>query len=215
MKIRFLGHASFLITSVTGLRIITDPYKPGCFDGGIKYDPITEEADVVTISHEHDDHNCTDIQGNPVFVRGSEKRDIKGIEISGTNVFHDESGGTERGKNTIFKLKIDGMNIVHLGDLGHPLSDQEVEKIGGVDILFVPIGGYFTIDSTIAESTTKKLNPKVVVPMHFKTDKCGFPIAPIDDYIRNKDVKKFDGEFEINKEQLPDKTTTYVLTPTK
>jgi len=215
MKIRFLGHASFLITSVTGLRIITDPYKPGCFDGGIKYDPITEEADVVTISHEHDDHNCTDIQGNPVFVRGSEKRDIKGIEISGTNVFHDESGGTERGKNTIFKLKIDGMNIVHLGDLGHPLSDQEVEKIGSVDILFVPIGGYFTIDSTIAESTTKKLNPKVVVPMHFKTDKCGFPIAPIDDYIRNKDVKKFDGEFEINKEQLPDKTTTYVLTPTK
>jgi len=215
MKIRFLGHASFLITSVTGLRIITDPYKPGCFDGGIKYDPITEEADVVTISHEHDDHNCTDIQGNPVFVRGSEKRDIKGIEISGTNVFHDESGGTERGKNTIFKLKIDGMNIVHLGDLGHPLSDQEVEKIGGVDILFVPIGGYFTIDSTIAESTTKKLNPKVVVPMHFKTDKCGFPIAPIDDYIRDKDVKKFDGEFEINKEQLPDKTTTYVLTPTK
>jgi L-ascorbate metabolism protein UlaG (beta-lactamase superfamily) len=215
MKIKFLGHASFLITSETGLRIITDPYKPGCFDGGIKYDPITEEADVVTISHEHDDHNCTDIQGNPVFVRSSEKRDIKGIEISGTNVFHDESGGTERGKNTIFKLKIDGMNIVHLGDLGHPLSDQEVEKIGSVDILFVPIGGYFTIDSTIAESTTKKLNPKVVVPMHFKTDKCGFPIAPIDDYIRNKDVKKFDGEFEINKEQLPDKTTTYVLTPTK
>jgi L-ascorbate metabolism protein UlaG (beta-lactamase superfamily) len=215
MKVKFLGHASFLITSKTGIRIMTDPYKPGCFDGGIKYDPITEEADIVTISHEHDDHNCTDIRGNPIFVRGTEKQDIKGIEITGTSVFHDESGGTERGENTIFKMKVDGMNIVHLGDLGHPLSDQDVKKIGSVDILFVPIGGYFTIDSELAESTVNKLNPRIVVPMHFKTDKCGFPIAPIDDYIRNKDVKQCDGECEINKDQLPDKMTTYVLTPTK
>jgi len=215
MKIKFLGHASFLITSETGLRIITDPYKPGCFDGSIKYDPITEEADIVTISHEHDDHNCTDIQGNPVFVRDAQKRSIKGIEISGTNVFHDESGGTERGSNTIFKIKVDGMDIVHLGDLGHPLSEQDVKEIGSVDVLFVPVGGYFTIDSTVADGTVNKLNPKIVVPMHFKTDKCGFPIAPIDDYIRNKDVKKCDGECEINKEQLPDKMTTYVLIPTK
>jgi len=215
MKIEFLGHASFLITSQTGLRIMTDPYKPGCFDGGIKYDPITEEADIVTISHEHDDHNCTDIKGNPVFVRGAEKKNIRGIEIIGTDVFHDESGGTERGKNTIFKMKVDGMNIVHLGDLGHPLSDQDAKEIGGVDVLFVPVGGYFTIDAKIAESTVNKLNPKVVVPMHFKTDKCGFPIAPVDDYITNKDIKKCDGEFEITKEQLPSKMTTYVLTPTK
>jgi L-ascorbate metabolism protein UlaG (beta-lactamase superfamily) len=215
MKVKFLGHASFLITSKTGTRIMTDPYKPGCFDGGIKYDPITEEADIVTISHEHDDHNCTDIRGNPIFVRGTEKQDIKGIEITGTSVFHDESGGTERGENTIFKIKVDGMNIVHLGDLGHPLSDQDVKKIGSVDILFVPIGGYFTIDSELAESTANKLNPRIVVPMHFKTDKCGFPIAPVDDYIRNKDVKQCDGECEINKDQLPDKMTTYVLTPTK
>lgn len=215
MKVKFLGHASFLITSEAGLRIMTDPYRPGCFDGGIKYDPITEEADIVTISHEHDDHNCTDIQGNPVFVRGADKKDIKGIEITGTSVFHDESGGTERGENTIFKIRVDGMNIVHLGDLGHPLSDQDVKEIGSVDVLFVPIGGYFTIDSELAESTVTQLNPKIVVPMHFKTDKCAFPIAPIDDYIRNKDVKKCDGEFEINKDQLPDKMKTYVLTPTK
>jgi len=215
MKVKFLGHASFLITSETGIRIMTDPYKPGCFDGGIKYDPITEEADIVTISHEHDDHNCTDIRGNPVFVRGAEKQNIKGIEISGTSVFHDESGGTERGENTIFKIKVDGMDIVHLGDLGHPLSDQDVKKIGSVDILFVPIGGYFTIGSDLAESTVNKLNPRIVVPMHFKTDKCAFPIAPIDDYIRNKDVKQCDGECEINKDQLPDKMVTYVLTPTK
>lgn len=215
MKVKFLGHASFLITSNKGVRIITDPYKPGCFDGGIKYDPITEQADIVTISHEHDDHNCTDIQGNPTFVRGSGKKKVKDIEITGTDVFHDESGGTERGNNTIYQMKIDGMNVVHLGDIGHPLSDEDIKNLGAVDVLFVPVGGYFTIDSAIADSMVNKINPKIAVPMHFKTDKCGFPIAPVDDYTRNKAVKKFDGEFEISKEQLPDKMTTYVLTPTK
>ena len=215
MKIKFLGHASFLITSEDGLRIITDPYKPGCFDGGIKYEPITEEADIVTISHEHDDHNCTDIPGNPVFVRGAGKKDIKGIAINGTDVFHDTSGGKERGKNTIFNMTVDGMRVVHLGDLGHELSDQEVENIGVVDILFVPVGGYFTIDAAVAEKVIERLHPKIVIPMHFKTDKCGFPIAAVNEFIKNKQVKEFDSEFEASKERLPETTSTYVLTPAK
>lgn len=215
MKIKFLGHASFLITSKDGLRIITDPYRPGCFDGGIKYDPITEEADIVTISHEHDDHNCTEIQGNPTFIRDAGTKEAKGIAIIGTDVFHDESGGTERGKNTIFKMVIDGMNVVHLGDLGHPLSDREVKEIGAVDVLFIPVGGYFTIDSLTAEIMTTKLNPKVVVPMHYKTEKCGFPIAAVDDFTKNKDVKRIDGEFDITKENLPKTIKTYVLKPVK
>jgi L-ascorbate metabolism protein UlaG (beta-lactamase superfamily) len=215
MKIKFLGHASFLITSERGIRIITDPYKPGCFNGGIKYAPITEEADVVTISHEHDDHNATDIDGNPTFVRGSGRKDLKDIKIQGYDVFHDESGGKERGKNTIFQMTVDGMSIVHLGDLGHPLSDNDIEKLGAVDILFVPVGGHFTIDAEIAEKTVSRLQPKIVVPMHYKTDKCGFPIASVEDYLINKEAKKLSGEFEITKETLPEETTTFVLTPTK
>jgi L-ascorbate metabolism protein UlaG (beta-lactamase superfamily) len=215
MTIKFLGHASFLLTSQDGLRIITDPYKPGCFDGGIKYDPITEEADIVTISHEHDDHNCTDIQGNPVFVRGAGKKELKGVPIEGTDVFHDTSGGKERGANTVFKMTIDGIKIVHLGDLGHPLSDQEVRNIGAVDILLVPVGGYFTIDAATAETIIGKLNPKIVVPMHFKTEKCGFPIASVNEFTKNKQIKEFDSEFEMNKENLPGIITTYVLTPAK
>jgi L-ascorbate metabolism protein UlaG (beta-lactamase superfamily) len=215
MTIKFLGHASFLLTSQDGLRIITDPYKPGCFDGGIKYDPITEEADIVTISHEHDDHNCTDIQGNPVFVRGAGKKELKGVPIEGTDVFHDTSGGKERGANTVFKMTIDGIKIVHLGDLGHPLSDQAVKNIGAVDILFVPVGGYFTIDAAAAETVIEKLNPKIVVPMHFKTEKCGFPIASVNEFTKNKQIKEFDSEFEMNKENLPGIITTYVLTPAK
>ena len=140
---------------------------------------------------------------------------MRGIEISGIEVFHDESSGAERGKNTIFKMKIDGMNVVHLGDLGHALSEGDVKDIGSVDVLFVPVGGYFTIDAAAAEAITKTLNPKVVVPMHYKTEKCGFPIASVDEYTKNKAVKKTDGEFEVTKENLPGTMTTYVLTPIK
>lgn len=215
MKIKFLGHAAFLIEAGNGVKIITDPYKSGCFDGGIKYQPITEEADIVTISHEHDDHNCTDIRGEPVFVRGAAKKNVKGIEITGTDVFHDESGGSERGKNTIFRMTVDGMSIVHLGDLGHPLSDGDAKQIGAVDILFVPVGGYFTIDAKVAEDTVNKLNPRVVIPMHFKTEKCGFPIAAVDDYVKDKETKEFEGQVEIQKEDLPDKMKIYLLTPIK
>lgn len=215
MKIKFLGHAAFFLESENGTRIITDPYKPGCFDGGIKYGPITEEADIVTISHEHDDHNCTDVKGNPVFVRGAGTKEIKGITITGTDVFHDESGGSERGSNTIFKMTIDGMNIVHLGDLGHALSEEDIKKIGKVDVVFIPVGGYFTIDAAIAEETVAKLNPRIVIPMHYKTEKCAFPIASIGDYIKHKDVEKFEGSVEIQKDNLPNKQMTYVLKPIK
>jgi L-ascorbate metabolism protein UlaG (beta-lactamase superfamily) len=215
MKIKFLGHASFLITSDKGTKVITDPYKPGCFGGGIRYAPITDEADIVTISHEHDDHNETNIKGKPMFVRGAGKKEVKGITLTGFDVFHDESKGKERGKNTIFNILIDGLNVVHLGDLGHTLSADEGKKIGNADILFVPVGGYFTINAPNAEKVIQVLGPKVVIPMHFKTDKCGFPIAAVDDFTRGKAVKKIDGEVEINKGTLPDKTTIYVLKPTK
>jgi L-ascorbate metabolism protein UlaG (beta-lactamase superfamily) len=166
MKIRFLGHASFLITSDAGVNIITDPYKPGCFDGGIQYGKITEAADIVTISHEHDDHSETDIAGTPTFVRDAKPQQIKGIEIMGVDTFHDTGKGSERGSNVIYKMVIDGMDVVHLGDLGHELSKEEVDKIGNVDVLLVPVGGYFTVDAKVADSIMDLLKPKVVIPMH-------------------------------------------------
>lgn len=215
MKIKFLGHAAFLITSNEGVRIITDPYKPGCYGGGIKYDPITEEADIVTISHEHDDHNETKIKGQPVFIRETERKEIKGIVINGVEVFHDKSSGKERGKDIIFNMLIDGLNVVHMGDVGHIISKSDVEKLGNVDVLLIPVGGYFTIDANDADNIIELLKPKVVIPMHFKTSKCEFPIAPVEDFIRNKEVKKVDGELEVKKESLPSNSVIYVLTPTK
>jgi len=215
MKLKFLGHASFLITSEKGVRVITDPYRPGCFDGGIRYEPITEKADIVTVSHEHDDHNCPDIAGDPAFVRGAGRHEIKGIQINGIELFHDESGGKQRGKNTVFNMAIDGMHVVHLGDLGHMLIDDDIKKIGPVDILLIPVGGYFTIGARAADDIVTKLRPRIVVPMHFKTAKCDFPIAPVDEYVGNKDVQKCEGECDINKDTLPARTRIYVMTPTK
>ncbi len=215
MKIKFLGHAAFMITSEQGIKIITDPYKPGCFGGGIKYGAITESADIVTISHDHDDHNETNIKGDPVFVRKPGKSEIKGIQITGIEVFHDKSGGKERGKDIIFNMKIDGMNVVHMGDVGHVISKAEAEKIGNVDILLIPVGGYFTIDARDAEEMINLLKPKVVIPMHYKTSKCEFPIAPIEDFIKNKEVKEIPGELEMKAKDLPAMTAIYVLAPVK
>lgn len=217
MRIRFLGHAAFLIISDRGTKIITDPYKPGSFDGGIGYDAITEPADIVTISHEHDDHNATDIKGGPEYVRGPGRREIKGITITGTEVFHDANGGRDRGKNTVFNLLVDGVNVVHLGDLGHPLSAADAGKIGNADIVLAPVGGFFTIDAATARETVGTLRPRIVVPMHYKTAKCGFPIAGVDDFASGAGgkVKRIDGELEIGRDTLPGETTVYVLKPTK
>jgi L-ascorbate metabolism protein UlaG (beta-lactamase superfamily) len=131
------------------------------------------------------------------------------------DAFHDESGGSERGTNTIFKMVIDGVNVVHLGDLGHPLSEEDVKKIGKVDVLFTPVGGYFTIDASVVDKTVAKINPRIVIPMHFKTEKCGFPIASVEDYTKNKSVEKFEGTVDIRKDNLPDKQMIYVFTPIK
>jgi L-ascorbate metabolism protein UlaG (beta-lactamase superfamily) len=215
MIITFLGHAAFLITSESGVKIVTDPYKPGCFNGGIQYSAITDTVDIVTISHEHDDHNDSTLKGKPKYVRGPGTQEIKGITVTGTEVFHDTSQGQERGKNTIFNILVDSVNIVHLGDLGHKLSYSDSAKIGKVDVLLIPVGGYFTIDAAAAWDVVKMLKPKIVIPMHYKTAKCGFPIAPVDDFVKGKEAKKIDGELEITRSTLPESTTVYVLKPSK
>jgi len=213
MKIKWLGHAAFLIASDTNIRIITDPYQTG---GGIKYAPITEEADYVTISHEHSDHNYVDsIRGNPVIIRGVGTHQKEHFTFKGIDSFHDDMDGGLRGKNTIFCFTVDDMNICHLGDLGHLLSEDKIEEIGKVDVLLIPVGGTYTIDANQATNLCKNINPKVTIPMHFKTPKLDFPISDVKPFIsRKKNVKELNSsEIEITKEQLPVDTETIVLKP--
>jgi L-ascorbate metabolism protein UlaG (beta-lactamase superfamily) len=187
MKIKWYGHAAFLITSDHGIKLIIDPYEPGAFEGKLSYGKIKDQADIVLTSHDHADHNHTkDLPGTPQIVKGSGTKTSKGIPIKGISTYHDPSQGSERGDNTIFTLKIDDIQLCHLGDLGHLLSDKDLAEIGSVDILLIPVGGFFTIDPKEATRVTEQIKPKIVIPMHFKTAKCGFPIAPVEDFLKGK-----------------------------
>ena len=214
MKIQWLGHASFLITSDTGTKIITDPYKAG---DPLNYGEIKESADIVTVSHEHFDHNnVASVGGNPEVVKGGGSKDVKGIKFDGTPTYHDESGGKERGDNVIFCIEVDGIRVCHLGDLGHKLSDNEVAAVGNVDILLAPVGGNYTIDAKVATEICGKLSPKVIIPMHYRNDKCsGFPVAEVDDFLQGKEgISKLDAtEVEFKRGELPTSTQILVLKP--
>jgi L-ascorbate metabolism protein UlaG (beta-lactamase superfamily) len=214
MKITWLGHATFLLEANDGTRIITDPFEAGSYDGAVGYAPITDRADIVTVSHDHADHNAVDaVQGQPEVVRGCGNWTIKGIPILGVGCYHDESKGQDRGRNTIFVMEVDGVRVGHLGDLGHPLSDQEAESLGQVDVLLAPVGGYYTIGPEEARAVAQRLGAKVIIPMHFKTDALGFPIQPVDDFLKLMDrVERLDGRtVEIGADDIGDGQKVVVL----
>jgi L-ascorbate metabolism protein UlaG (beta-lactamase superfamily) len=213
MKVKWLGHACFLITSGAGVRVITDPYAVG---GGINYSPINESADIVVVSHDHSDHNnFAAVQGKPELVKGPGTRTAKGIQFKGVATSHDASQGAQRGSNTVFCFTIDDLRLCHLGDLGHVLSQAQITEIGPLDILFVPVGGFFTIDATVASHVCDQLKPKVVIPMHFKTPKCGYAIGGAEGFLKGKkNVRKaMASEVEFQREKLPIATEIVVLQP--
>ncbi len=215
MKVKWLGHASFLITSDSGTKIITDPYTPGGF--GLNYGEIKESADIVTVSHEHADHNnVASVQGNPKVVKGATPVEIKKIKFKGVPTHHDNAGGSQRGDNVVFCFEVDGVRVCHLGDLGHPLSDKECADMGSVDIMLVPVGGNFTIDAKVAAGICGKLAPRVIIPMHYQNDRCReFPVAGVEDFLQGKKgVSRLNtSEAEFKKEKLPAATQIIVLKP--
>ena len=203
MQVKWLGHACFLITSAGGLRIITDPYKT---DAGLNYKPVNEKADIVTVSHDHADHNnAATISGQPQIVKTAGVKEVKGIKIKGISTYHDESKGKERGTNIIFCFTLDNISLCHLGDLGHRLGQEEMAQIGQVDVLLIPIGGFYTIDARAASEVCQQLKPKVVIPMHYKTDKCAYPIAGAEEFLKGRTpIRKLDSsEVDLQAGNLP------------
>jgi len=214
MKIKWYGHSAFLITSDQGTKIMMDPYEPGAFGGQLSYGKIKDQVDIVLTSHDHADHNYTkDLPGTPQVVKGSGSKTIKGVSMKGVSTYHDSSKGSERGANTIFTLKIDNIQLCHLGDLGHLLSDKELAEIGPVDILLIPVGGFFTIDPKEATRVAEQIKPKILIPMHFKTEKCGFPIASVEDFLKGKTNTKQPkaSEAAFDKTTLPQQMEIVVL----
>jgi L-ascorbate metabolism protein UlaG (beta-lactamase superfamily) len=177
LNISYLGHSCFLLESEKGFKVLTDP-----FDKSVGYNPEPVFCDVITISHEHFDHsNIRMGLGNPKVLKGVNQGNwvgvdttFKGVRIFTVSVYHDEENGKIRGKNAIFVMEFHDssipLRVCHLGDLGHDLNPEDIMRIGKIDVLFVPIGGYFTIGPEMAHKIIKKISPKIVIPMHYKTE---------------------------------------------
>jgi L-ascorbate metabolism protein UlaG (beta-lactamase superfamily) len=213
MKVTWYGHAAFKLTTAKGVRIILDPYEPG-FGGTLTYGTITDEADLVLTSHEHGDHSYVrDIKGKFIRIEKEGSYDAAGVKIRAISCFHDPSKGKERGKNLIFVIEADGLKVAHVGDLGHVLDPGTLREIGPVDLLLLPVGGFYTIDAKEATQVMHAIKPRLTIPMHYRTEKCGFPITTVDDFTKGKDgVKVLDAsELEVTKETLPKDAEIVVL----
>jgi len=180
MNIQYYGHSCFKITTKSegrntdGVVAFIDP-----FDKNIGLKPPQGRADVVFISHtQHDDHsNYESLKDNPVIIDTPGEYSVKGINVTGIDSFHDDQEGALRGRNTIFVLDTEDIRICHLGDLGTELSIKQMEKIGSVDILMIPVGGKYTIDAKQAVKTAKKLSPSIIIPIHYKMSGVKMDIA--------------------------------------
>ncbi len=164
MDITFLGHSSFRIKGKSA-SVVTDPFDSKSV--GLSFPSV--DADIVTISHDHDDHNKQELVKNVrKVVAGPGEYEIMGISIIGIRTFHDNRKGKDRGVNTIYLMEIDGMHLVHLGDLGHELEQKMIEDLGDIDVLMVPVGGEYTIDYTLAAKVVQTIEPKITIPMHYQ-----------------------------------------------
>jgi len=213
MKIKWYGHSAFHITTDNGTRLIIDPYESGAFGGSLAYGRIVDEADIVLTSHDHGDHNYTkDIKGKFTHIKKAGQYEEKGIKIKVVPTFHDKTKGQERGANLAFVVSADDMVVVHLGDLGHTLDNSTLQSIGKVDILLVPVGGFFTIDAKEATKVVNDINPAIAIPMHYKTKSVTLPIESLDGFVEDKEtVKWVDGsEIVVTKATLP-KTNEIVI----
>jgi L-ascorbate metabolism protein UlaG (beta-lactamase superfamily) len=180
----------------------------------LSYGKITEETDIVLTSHDHDDHNYTkDIKGTFKHFNKEGVYKEKGLTIEAFPCYHDPSEGKERGNNLVFLIEADGLRLAHMGDLGHNLTQETVKKMGRVDIVLLPVGGFYTIDSDEAGMVMNDIKPKVTIPMHYKTPKCEFPIAGIEAFTAGKKGIKMvnNYEIEVNKDSLPKEPEIIVM----
>jgi len=220
VTLTWYGQSTFLMKTGDGVKVLMDPANPNM----IKVD-LNEPVDLVTVSHEHGDHNYVALaKGSPVVLRGLSGSDyakvdetVKGIHVHTVATFHDNQGGAQRGKNAIFIFDLPGMKVVHVGDLGHVLTEAQVKEIGKPDILMIPVGEIYTLDLQSVMQVIKQLNPRVIIPMHYSPANAqgGFKLGTVEDFIKSAG-SEFDVKYSGNPEtfiagKLPSKTTIVVL----
>ena len=192
MKLESLGHACFLITNDQGKKLMCDP-----FDGHLGYPVPKRAADLVTTSHGHADHNyVAELPAGYQLIDTKDRVEKDGFVIYGVESCHDDKLGSLRGMNIIYVIEADGLRFAHLGDLGHILTVDQLAQIGDVDVLMIPVGGYYTIDAQAAAAVVAAVKPKVVIPMHYRTAEGGNDkIAPVDGFLAlmgDDEIREYD-----------------------
>ena len=196
MEIKYLGHASFLIKTKTA-RVVTDPFDPEMV--GMKF-PKTE-ADIITVSHHHDDHDQVDLVSMPatgsapLIIEIPGEFEKMGVRITGYKSYHDDKKGEERGENILYKIEAEGITVLHCGDLGFVPDDGFLDEIGDIDILMVPVGGFYTIDAAQAEQLVKKVEPAIIIPMHYanplmKNKDLAGKLTPVEEFTKKFGIEK-------------------------
>ena len=194
MKIEYLGHSCFRISVKNGMKIVTDPYT------GVGYElPKNLSADAVTVSHNHFDHAfLAGVQGAKYFIKEAKEYYLDNIYFKGIETFHDEKKGALRGKNVVYVIETEGIRLCHMGDIGEPCSLELVKKIGKIDVLFLPVGGTYTIDAKEAIRYQQALSPSIVIPMHYKGKNGSLDIDTADEFLSAyPNVKKVEKNYEV------------------
>jgi len=203
MIITWQGQSCFKIQDKVGsegITLVTDP-----FDKSLGLKVPNFEADIVTVSHDHYDHNnVAAFRGTPKVIKSAGEYDIKGVMIEGVLSYHDASQGKERGNNIIYRIEMDDITICHLGDLGHVLDNKQLERLEGIDILLVPVGGKYTLDAKLAVEVISQIEPRIVIPMHYKTKDMKIDIDGVDKFIKELGIEAaYEEKLKINKKDLP------------
>lgn len=212
MKIRYLGHSSFLLTESTGTAVVTDPY-----DSSIGYSMPKISADAVTVSHGHYDHNNVKaVSGNPVVLSHEQGYELPGVVINAVKSSHDGQGGALRGENVIFKFRMDGLDVCHLGDLGEECSPELIEAILPVNVLLIPVGGNYTVDAKMAKEYVDRIMPDVVIPMHYRIKGCELDIDKVDEFVSlmeddGIECEETEEEIELSRDDADGETTRVIV----
>ncbi len=210
MKIQWIGHSCFRLTESTGTVIVTDPF------GEVGYEQPRLRADAVTSSHDHYDHNNFKmIEGNPQIFNRHGIYDFRGVKITGIRSSHDDENGKKRGSNIIFKFRMDGLDICHLGDIGHEVTPKLLDLLLPVNVLMVPVGGVYTIDAEQAKEYVDALMPDIVLPMHYKTKSLTLDIDRLDSFLRlfeDEEIEEPGSDtLELDRDDMDNESTKVVV----
>ena len=199
MQIVWKGQACFYITITRGkqdqVRILIDPFEDSL---GLKLPP--QEADIVIITHGHFDHNNVKVaRGTPFVIDSPGEYEAKSVFVQGIKTFHDDVEGKERGLNTVYTISAEGITLCHMGDFGQKeLTPEQVEKIGSVHVLMIPVGGTYTINGKEAGKIISQIEPKIIIPMHYALPKLKVKLAPVDEFLRTMGKKELEPQGKLS-----------------